>query len=122
MRFANPDLQWETSRQTDLGLDFSLFKGALTGTVDLFQKQSSNILLEVVPFDPVSPIALTYQNVPNMKITNKGIEFELEYNHRSTKGISYNVGANLTYMKNNVEGSPYSILASGSAQGSGRRR
>ena len=119
VRFANPDLQWETSKQTDLGLDFSLFKGELTGTIDVFQKQSSNILLEVVPFDPVSPIALTYKNVPNMKITNKGLELELEYRHKTNSGISYNVGTNFTFLKNNVEGSPYSILASGSAQGSG---
>lgn len=119
VRFANPDLQWETSKQTDLGLDFGLFKGALTGTIDVFQKVSSNILLEVIPFDPVSPVASTYKNVKDMKITNKGIELELDYNHKSASGISYNIGGNVTYLKNDVQGSPYTILASGSASGSG---
>src|SRR3954469_10184057 len=36
VRLANPDLQWETSDQTDLGLDFGLANGALTGTIDAF--------------------------------------------------------------------------------------
>ncbi|MDQ6608784.1 MAG: SusC/RagA family TonB-linked outer membrane protein, partial [Bacteroidota bacterium] len=35
-RLANPDIRWESSEQTDLGLDFGLFNGSLTGTIDLF--------------------------------------------------------------------------------------
>ena len=119
IRFANPDLQWESSKQTDIGLDFSLFKGALTGTIDVFKKVSNNILLEVVPLDPVAPVPSTYKNVDGMKVTNKGIEIELDYNHKSKTGITYNVGGNISFLTNNVEGSPYSVLASGSASGSG---
>ena len=44
-RLANPDIQWEVSSQTDIGLDFALFKGALSGTVDYFNKVSTDILL-----------------------------------------------------------------------------
>ncbi len=56
-RLANPDIQWEASEQTDIGLDFGLWNGALTGTIDLFRKVSNNILLQVIPADPVQPAA-----------------------------------------------------------------
>jgi TonB-linked SusC/RagA family outer membrane protein len=118
-RLANPDIQWESSKQTDLGLDFSLFKGALTGTIDVFNKVSNNILLQITPPDPVQPAATTWSNIKDMKISNKGLEIELDYNHRSTTGIGWNLGGNITFIKNNVTGSPASVIPSGSAQGSG---
>jgi iron complex outermembrane receptor protein len=118
-RLANPDLQWESSEQTNVGLDFGLFKGALSGTIDAFHKVSNNILLEVPPTDPVQPSARFYTNVEDMTITNKGIEVDLEYRHVRQNGVSFNVGGNLTYMENEVKNSPYSVIASGSATGAG---
>jgi hypothetical protein len=118
-RLANPDIQWEVSNQTDIGLDFGLFKGALTGTIDVFSKKSSNILLEVIPADPVQPAGTYWTNVKDMTITNKGFEMELDYTHKSKSGITYNIGGNFTYVTNVVEGSPYSVIPSGSASGSG---
>lgn len=118
-RLANPDIQWESSQQTDIGLDFGLFNGALSGTVDLFRKVSNNILLQVIPADPVQPAAEVWSNVKDMSITNKGVEFELDYRHNSQHGITYNVGGNITYLKNNVENSPYSIIPAGSVSGAG---
>jgi iron complex outermembrane receptor protein len=118
-RLANPDIQWEASEQTDLGLDFGLLKGALTGTIDLFRKVSNNILLQVIPADPVQPASEVWSNVKDMTITNKGVEFELDYRHRSEQHITYNIGGNITYIKNVVQGSPYSIIPAGSVSGSG---
>jgi TonB-linked SusC/RagA family outer membrane protein len=118
-RLANPDIQWETSKQTDIGLDFGLFKGALTGTLDVFHKVSDNILLQVIPADPVQPAAEVWSNVKDMTITNKGIEFELDYRHKSENGITYNIGGNITYMKNKVKNSPYSVIPAGSVSGAG---
>ena len=118
-RLANPDIQWESSKQTDLGLDFSLWNGALSGTLDLFRKISSNILLQVIPADPVQPAPEVWNNVKDMTITNQGIEFELDYNHRSQTGLSYNIGGNFTYTNNKVEKSPYTVIPAGSVSGSG---
>jgi iron complex outermembrane receptor protein len=92
-------------------------KGALSGTVDLFNKVSSNILLEVPPTDPIQPASSVWTNVPDMTITNKGIELDLEYRHNSRHGVSFNVGGNLTYMKNKVQKSPYTVITSGNASG-----
>jgi len=87
-RLANPDIQWEVSSQIDVGVDFSLFNGALSGTVDYFNKVSNNILLEVIPADPVQPATTFWTNVEDMTITNKGLEFELNYQKRSDNGWS----------------------------------
>ena len=116
-RLANPDLQWEESEQTNIGVDFGLFKGALSGTVDLFRKVSSNILLQVPPADPIQPATTLWTNVEDMTITNRGVEFEIEYKRTSKNGVSYNVGGNVVYMKNKVENSPYTVITSGSASG-----
>ncbi|WP_462249194.1 SusC/RagA family TonB-linked outer membrane protein [Ferruginibacter sp.] len=120
-RLANSDIQWESSEQTDLGLDFGLFKGALTGTIDFFRKVSNNILLQVIPADPVQPATDVWSNVKDMTITNKGAEFELDYRYKakSAHSISYNVGGNLTLIKNKVEKSPYSLIPAGSVSGAG---
>jgi iron complex outermembrane receptor protein len=118
-RLANPDIQWEVSRQTDIGLDFGLFKGALSGEIDYFSKTSEKILLEVIPADPVQPAGTFWTNVPDMRIINQGLEVELNYRNALDNGLRYGIGGNITFIKNNVKNSPYSVIPSGSAQGSG---
>ncbi len=117
-RLANPDIQWESSEQTDIGLDFGIWNNALTGTIDLFRKVSNNILLQVIPADPVQPAAEVWSNVKDMTITNKGLELELDYKHTSN-GLTWNLGGNITFLKNVVENSPYSIIPAGSVSGAG---
>ncbi|WP_343703803.1 TonB-dependent receptor [Chitinophaga sp.] len=119
-RLANPDIQWEISKQTNIGLDFGFMRGALSGSVDVFNKISSNILLEVIPADPVQPAGTFWTNVKDMTITNKGVELDLEYRqHFTASGLGFNLGGNITYMNNEVKKSPYSVIPSGSASGSG---
>ena len=118
-RLANPDIQWEASNQTDLGLDFGLFNGAISGTIDVFNKKSNDILLEVIPADPVQPASTTWTNVKDMTITNKGLEMELYYHFKRPSGFRFDIGGNVTFIDNNVENSPYSVIPSGSASGSG---
>lgn len=119
VRLANPDLQWESSKQTNIGLDFGLFRGALRGTIDAFHKVSNNILLSIPPTDPIQPAPTVWANIEDMTITNNGIELDLEYRHNSKNGVSYNVGGNFSYMKNKVENSPYTVITSGAAAGAG---
>ncbi|MCK0133867.1 MULTISPECIES: TonB-dependent receptor [Arenibacter] len=118
-RFANPDIQWEVSTQSNVGVDFGLFDGSLTGTVDYFHKVSDNILLEVVPVDPIVPAPTYWTNVPDMTITNKGLEVALDYSKRNPDGLSYGFGGNATFIDNLVEDSPFTIVTTGSASGQG---
>ena len=119
-RLANPNLQWEVSTQIDLGVNFALFDHKLTGTVDYFNKVSSNILLEVVPSDPVESTSTFWDNIDNMEIHNSGVELALDYNSDAQNDFSYNIGGNVTFIRNEVRDSPYSVLTTGAAQGSGQ--
>jgi len=119
-RLANPDIQWEVSTQTNIGLDFGLFDYRITGTVDYFNKVSENILLEVVPADPIQPTATFWTNVPDMEIQNSGIEFALEYNSNPQNEFKYNIGGNITYIENEVVNSPFAVLTTGRATGAGQ--
>lgn len=119
-RLSNPDIQWEVSTQSNVGIDFGLFGGALTGTVDYFHKASSNILLKVVPADPIQPAPVYWTNVKDMTITNKGLELSLDYQHKKINGFSYGLGGNISFVDNVVKNSPYTILTTGAAQGSGQ--
>jgi TonB-linked SusC/RagA family outer membrane protein len=119
-RLANPDIQWEVSTQTDIGLDFGLFDDRIVGTLDLFTKVSENILLEVVPADPIQPTATYWTNVPDMEIINSGIEFSLEYRSKPGSAFQYNVGGNISYINNRVSNSPFAVLTTGSATGAGQ--
>jgi TonB-dependent starch-binding outer membrane protein SusC len=117
-RLANPDIQWEVSTQTNVGVDFGFLNGALSGSVDWFNKVSNNILLEVNAFDP-QPANTYWTNVKDMTITNRGLELALNYRGKGAQGLSYSVGANVTFIHNEVAKSPYSVIPSGSATGSG---
>ena len=119
-RLANPDLQWEVSTQVDFGIDFAFLDYRLTGTLDYFNKVSSNILLEVVPADPVQPTSTYWDNIENMKIHNSGIELALDYSSREGQAFSYSIGGNVTFIQNEVKDSPYSVLTTGAAQGAGQ--
>lgn len=119
VRLANPDIQWEVSEQWDIGLDFGLLNGDLTGVIDYFNKKSTNILLQVTPADPVQPSSEVWTNVKDMAITNNGLEIDLNYRKKINKDLSFGLGGNITFIKNNIENSPYTIIPSGSAQGSG---
>jgi len=118
-RLANPNLQWEVSTQTNVGLDFGLLKGRLSGSIDLFNKNTNNILLYIPPADPIQPTDKYWANIKDMNINNKGLEIDLEYRVNNDKGFRYSVGGNLTLLSNKVTKSPLSIIPSGSASGSG---
>lgn len=119
-RLANPNLQWEVSTQFDFGVDFAFLDYRLTGTLDYFRKVSSNILLEVVPPDPVQPTSTFWNNIEDMKIYNSGIELALNYSSQPQRAFSYEIGGNITFIQNEVRDSPYSVLTTGAAQGAGQ--
>ncbi len=119
-RLANPNLQWEVSTQFDAGIDFAFFDYQITGTLDYFNKVSSNILLEVVPPDPIQPTSTFWDNIENMKIYNSGIELALNYSSKPKNAFSYEIGGNVTFIKNEVKDSPYAVLTTGAAQGAGQ--
>lgn len=95
---ANPDLRWEESVQTDIGLDFSFFRNSLDFSVDYFYKKTNGMLMTMsIPsyVGEAKPIG----NVGEME--NKGVEFETMYRFR-TGDWGVRLGANASYIKNNM--------------------
>jgi len=77
-RYANPDIRWEISKQTNLGIDLSLFKGALTFTGDFYQQQRDNIV-QARSLSSINGLtASVFANVGKYK--SKGFDGELVYN------------------------------------------
>ncbi len=76
-------------------------------------------MLEVIPADPVQPASTVWTNVKDMQIINKGLELGLNYQFRGARKVTYDIGGNITFINNEVKNSPYSVIPSGSASGSG---
>ena len=95
---ANPDVRWEESRQTDIGLDMSFFNSRLTFNFDWYNKKTAGMLLSL----PVPGYAGDSSPVGNLgDMINRGVEFELGW--RSQAGeFSYHISANATYNRNRL--------------------
>jgi len=119
-RLANPDIQWEVSTQTNVGLDFELFNSRVLGTFDYYNKVSDNILLEIVPSDPIQPTSTFWTNIPDMEIRNSGFELSLEYRNFVSNNFQYSIGGNVTTIDNEVSNSPFAVLTTGAASGAGQ--
>jgi len=74
-RMANPDLKWETTEQTNIGLDYGIFQNRLNGSVDYFIKTTRDMLLNL-PIPSSTGFSNQLQNVGSIK--NSGIELGLE--------------------------------------------
>ncbi len=94
----NPGLKWETSDQTDIGVDAAFLKGNLTVTVDYYKKQSRDFLLNI-PVPAQTGFTSAYRNVGS--ISNSGVEFAVNY-RQSSNAFHYNVGLNLTTVNNKL--------------------
>ena len=95
---SNPDLKWETSVQTNIGIDGRFFNDKLSATINLYNKNTEDLLV-------VAPIPAFVGNaaptVNGGTVNNKGVELELSYK-TLIKDFSFNVGLNGGYNKNEV--------------------
>jgi TonB-linked SusC/RagA family outer membrane protein len=98
--FANKDVHWETSTQTDFGFDATLLKGKLDVTFDFFNKTSKDVLISL-PI-PMSTGYFLPADANVGSITNKGIELGLQFNDKLSSGLRYSIGANITSVSNEV--------------------
>ncbi len=95
---ANPNLKWETTAQTDIGLDFGVLEGRISGTIDYYHKKTTDLLMDVsIPFYNGGG-SLT-QNVGSLE--NKGFEFLLSgvIMNRSDFRLSSNVNFSINRNK-----------------------
>jgi len=101
VRYGNPDLKWETTTQTNFGLDLGVFENKLTFSVDYFDKTTDDILLAVgLPSATVGQINKTYVNAGI--VSNKGFEFGANFQNDDHE-FKYGISGNIATLKNNVE-------------------
>lgn len=105
---GSPNLTWETQKPLDLGLDFSLFKGRLSGTLGYFARNSSGLIFEVPqPIQnggtPSNYFAVS-QNIGEM--TNKGVEVQITGNIIRSRDFNWNLTINTTSYKNELTKMP----------------
>ena len=96
---GNPDITWETSNNFNVGIDFSLWQGKLSGTLEYFNRQTSDMLYNK-PVSPSNGYSSIPMNVGSMR--NNGFEVELNYRPIATDKITWDINANITTVTNKV--------------------
>ncbi|MBK8649161.1 MAG: TonB-dependent receptor [Gemmatimonadetes bacterium] len=99
---ANPDLKWETTREFDVGVDFSMLSGRVGIVADYFKKKTDDLLVSR-PITSTSGFTSVYDNIGN--IENRGWEFQLSTEPiRESKvgGLSWSSDFNISFLKNEV--------------------
>lgn len=104
----NDDLKWETTTQTNLGLDFGFFNQKLTGSIDVYKKETEDIL--VLP--PYLAVIGEGGNkfVNGASLENKGIEFTLGYGNQTAGGFKYDISANISANRNKITKLPVEVV------------
>ncbi|MDR3140585.1 MAG: TonB-dependent receptor [Tannerellaceae bacterium] len=98
-RIPNPDLKWEKTAKTDIGVDFSILKNRIEGSADYFNQKTSDMLINL-PVPKSTGYANILQNVGSMR--NTGWEFTLITRNITHKSFTWETNINLTTLRNEV--------------------
>jgi iron complex outermembrane receptor protein len=98
----NDDLKWQSDKQYNIGLDFTILHERITGSVDYFHKTTSDLLYPTAAIQPAAAQAvITWDNLDG-KIINKGFEAAVNATIIQQKNFSWDLGVNATFLKNNL--------------------
>lgn len=92
----NPDLKWEKTIQTDIGLDMGLLKGKINVTIDAYKKKTSDLLL-AVPVGQWWGFATQTLNIGSMQ--NQGVEFSINTENFRSTDFTWSTFFNIAYNK-----------------------
>jgi TonB-linked SusC/RagA family outer membrane protein len=102
-QLGNPNLRWETTTQFDAGVDFGVLNNRLTGTVDVYRKNTRD-LLQQITLAQNTGFGSAWINSGN--VTNRGLELQAAYDivqSRRPGGLHWNVSANASHNTNRIE-------------------
>jgi len=95
----NPDLKWETTIQTNIGLDLGLFKDRIQVTLDVYNKKTKDLLLSR-PLPPSSGFSSITENIG--EVENKGFEFSLTTDNLKESKLQWSTRLNFSMNRNKV--------------------
>ncbi len=98
-QMANPNLKWETTEQTDIGLEIGLFKQRIRFEADYFYKKTYDLLLNA-EMPNSSGFDKAYMNIG--KVQNQGFEFSLFTENIRTKNFRWSTDFNISFIRNKV--------------------
>jgi iron complex outermembrane receptor protein len=105
---ANPDLKWETSAMTNVGVDFSFLNGRLSGSVEFYNKDTEDLLFNYpiaigTRYGSSNLTAVTSSLLANVgEINNKGLELALSYQVLDQGDFQWGTNLNLARNKNKI--------------------
>jgi TonB-linked SusC/RagA family outer membrane protein len=103
----NNDLKWETTTQTNIGLDFSLFNQSLYGSIDWYVKATKDMLINPAYIGVVGEGGYRWANGASME--NKGLDLSAGYRNKTSFGLDYDVMAVFSTYKNKVTHLPEAV-------------
>jgi len=100
-KLDNPDLKWESTGMFNIGLDYGLLKGRLSGSIEFYNKKTTDLIWNY----PVSAYVSTKTSIDaNVgEITNNGIELSITAIPYQTKNFTWNTTLNLSHNSNTVD-------------------
>lgn len=105
---ANDKIKWETTTQTNLGVDFELFNHSLYGTLEYYLKQTDDILISPPYLGTIGEGGSQWVNGASME--NKGLELMLGYRGKTSFGMTYDLTGNISGYRNKVTKLPESVV------------
>ncbi|HEX8333997.1 MAG TPA: SusC/RagA family TonB-linked outer membrane protein, partial [Segetibacter sp.] len=108
---GNLDLRWETNRTINFGLDFAVLKRRLSGTVELYDRETRDLFYSV----PIDASVSGFTSLPSNfgKLRNRGIELMLRGDVVKTRDLRWTLEGNITYNKNIILDLPQDSVISG---------
>jgi len=100
--YGNDDLKWETSATINAGIDFAILKNRLYGSIDYFNKKTTDALFEQTLAQP-APAGRIWVNLDG-EIVNKGVEISLTGTIVNNTDWTWDLTGNATFLKNSVSG------------------
>ncbi len=99
--FENPDLKWESTSQINFGIDFGFLNNRVSGSIDLYRKNTNDLLFQVRSAQP-APNPFTWTNL-DADVVNQGIELGLNIVAVDKSNFDWNIMANFAYNDNEVK-------------------
>lgn len=104
---GNDDLKWETTTQTNIGVDFGFLQQRLSGSVDIYKKVTKDILVLPPYLGVIGEGGNRWVNGASME--NKGIELALQYRDDTEWGLHYEVAGNFSANANKITSLPEAV-------------
>ncbi len=105
---ANDNIKWETTTQSNIGLDFGFLDQKIYGSIEAYLKQTNDILVKPPYLGAIGEGGDHWVNGASME--NKGIELSIGYRGQTSYALNYDISANISGYRNKITALPESVV------------